>query len=820
VRLSYAAWVAAIGRHYRAVLAASLLLSVLAALSLTRLRLDINVLNMLPRGTPAFDDFKSFVGAFGQLDELLLLVDGAPPAELRSFVDALAPRLLACDAIAEVHARIDTDRMLEGMLGTYLFHYIPEEAYGEVAARLTPEAIDAQVAVDRAILAAPFDLSAVRQVVADPLGFRRIAGQHLAGAYADLGPALEGGYFTARDGGALLVFVHPNGSAFDSVFTARLMEEVGRAVAETAGELDDHGVRVRYAGAYAFALEDASMFKRDIARYTVLSLLGVLAIFFVAYGNLRILPFVTYPLIVTTLVTFALSLFLYDELNALSLSFAAILYGLAIDSGIYFYTRLLEERRRRGGDIGAAVTATLAGLGRANVAATATSAGAFVVIGLSTLSTVRQLGVLTAIGMLATTVEFFTLYPALGFLLGSGARGDLRSAEPVRMARWAAAVRGRAWGIRLAVAAMAVVLAGEAFQVELDATLNKLRPADSAAMRVQDEIAARFMRESGSGSGAVVVHGDSVEEALERHEQVAALLRDYRARGLLRSVQSIDAVLPSARTQQARLARFNALPRAAAAASLRDSLERQGFKADRFRTFLDDFAQPKVETLQVGDPALAPLAFMIQHHLRTRGDGTIAAAYLEPADGVAWPDLARQLRADLGALPVAIAARPLLEFELGRVLRRELLLFLALAFLGNLAILMAVLRDVRTALAVITPDALVVLALFAGMAALGVAIDPVNLVIPPLIFGIGVDNGVYLAITLRQRGSIEAAIRSIGRAITVTSLTTIAGFGFLAFSGYPPLATMGRLMAIGLALSLAGTFFLLPALLPRRAAGL
>src|SRR6185369_13741364 len=107
-------------------------------------------------------------------------------------------------------------------------------------------------------------------------------------------------------------------------------------------------------------------------------------------------------------------------------------------------------------------------------------------------------------------------------------------------------------GIRVAAAIVAVGLAAGAARVELDATLEKLRPADSAALRVQDEVAARFMRESGSGSGAVVVHGDSVEQALERHEQVAALLRDYRARGLLRSVQSIDAVLPSARTQQAR----------------------------------------------------------------------------------------------------------------------------------------------------------------------------------------------------------------------------------------------------------------------------
>jgi predicted RND superfamily exporter protein len=165
-------------------------------------------------------------------------------------------------------------------------------------------------------------------------------------------------------------------------------------------------------------------------------------------------------------------------------------------------------------------------------------------------------------------------------------------------------------------------------------------------------------------------------------------------------------------------------------------------------------------------------------------------------------------------MPVAIAARPLLEDELGHVLRRELALFLVLALLNNLVLLLAIVRDVRTSLAVLAPVALVVLALFAGMGLTGVAIDPINLIIPPLLVGIGVDNGVYLAAAARQRGSIAAAARTTGRAIVITALTTIAGFGFLAFSTYPPLATLGRLMALGLSLCLAGTLFVLPALLP------
>jgi predicted RND superfamily exporter protein len=812
MRWSYARWAAWIGRHHRAVIAASALLALLSALSLTRLRLDIDLLSMFPRGTPPFDDFKTFVAEFGQLDELLVLIDDAPPATLQRFADGLAAHLAALDTVREVHSRVDTQRMLDGMLGTYLFNYIPAELYGQVAERLTPDGIDAQVAADRAILAAPFDLSAGRAVIDDPLGFRRLAAQHLAEAYAGVTPSLDGGYFSARDGSALLLFVRPTGSPFDTPFSQRLLDQVRAASSAVAHELGPATARVRYTGTYVFALEDAATFKADITRYTILALIGVLAVFYVGYGNLRILPFVTYPLIVTALITFALSLLLFEQLNAISLSFAAILYGLSIDSGIHFYTRLLNERRRHGADTAAAITATLAGLGRANVAASATTAAAFAVIGLSTLSAVHQLGLLTAVGMTLTIVEFFILYPALGFLLGGRPIPALRGAESVHLARWAEQARRRAHALRIALVVAAVVAIAGALRVRLDPGLDQLRPADSPAQRLQDEIASRFGRQE--GNGAVLVRGADTEQALVRSERVAELLRDYRDRGLVGSVQSVDPVLPSEQTQRQRLARYDALPRAAAVAHLRSSLQRHGFKPERFAAFLTAFAAPRNAIVRLGDPALEPLDFAIGRHVRERGGAVIVATYVDPAAGVAWPTLARHLHDDLTDVPVAVAARALLEDELGRVLRGELALFLAFAFLGNFLILIAIVRDVRVSLAVLAPVALVVVALFAGMWLAGVPVDPVNLIVPPLIVGIGVDNGVYLATVMRQLGGAGAAMRSIGRAITMTSLTTIAGFGFLAFSAYPPLATMGRLMAIGLSLCLAATIFVLPALLP------
>jgi predicted RND superfamily exporter protein len=812
VSFPYAAWVAAIERHHRLIVVASVVLCLLSALSLTRLHLDIDVLNMLPQGQPAFDDFKSFVADFGELNQLVVMIEGEPADRLQAFADGFAVRLAALDTVAAVHSRIDVQQILDGVLGRYLYNYLPEKDYAELAQRLTPAGIDAQVAADRAILSAPFDLSATKAVVEDPLGVRRLAASAFAESYTGVAPSLSGGYFGSSDGKALLVLVRPKQSAFDGGFSERLMGQVHAAEADTRRAVEaQHAapLRVAYTGSYVYAIEDAATLQGDVGRYTALALIGVLAVFYVGYRNLRILPFVTYPLIVTTLVTFALSLLLFKELNAVSISFAAILYGLSIDSGIYFYSRLLQERQHQ--SLRAAVTATLAGLGQANLVATTTTAAAFVVIGFSCLGAVRQLGFLTALGMLLTTAQFFTLYPALGFFVAWREHEGAGIFETGRLARVAEAASKRAVPLATLAALLGVALLFVARQVTLDIHLTHLRPRDSEAARVQDEIAARFgWQESG---GAVLVRRATLEEALVDSEAVATQLLRYQSEGVLQSVQSVRAVLPSVRTQQARLALYDQLPRATAVEELGAALARHGFVAQRFAGFLSQFREPRRDLVGIDTPALAPLAFLVNHHVRLRQGEYIVATYVQPAAGITLRTVAERLQHDAGNLRPVLASRSLLEEELGAVLRRELVRFFVLGLVGNFLLLLISFGSAGLAIAVLAPVVLVVIALFAGMWAVGIALDPVNLIVTALIFGIGVDYGVYIVARARERGSAPAAIRYTGRAVVVTALATIAGFGFLGLSRYPALATMGLLTGLGLFLCLALSIILLPALM-------
>ncbi|TFH19482.1 MAG: hypothetical protein E4H03_13785, partial [Myxococcales bacterium] len=212
-------------------------------------------------------------------------------------------------------------------------------------------------------------------------------------------------------------------------------------------------------------------------------------------------------------------------------------------------------------------------------------------------------------------------------------------------------------------------------------------------------------------------------------------------------------------------------------------------------------------------PLLAPLTPLIERHLRRIDDDSVAAVYLRRRDGVSASALAERLDVALAGMPYTFASRPLLEEALGRGLRREAAWFCAAAVIADVIVITATLGSLRAAAAVVVPALLVLEAMLAFMAATGVALGPVNVIALPLVLGISVDDGLYILEAGRERGDWPAALRHCGRALVVTSLTTIAGFGFLVLSRYPALAGLGMLTCLGLSLCLLSSVMVVPSVM-------
>lgn len=101
------------------------------------------------------------------------------------------------------------------------------------------------------------------------------------------------------------------------------------------------------------------------------------------------------------------------------------------------------------------------------------------------------------------------------------------------------------------------------------------------------------------------------------------------------------------------------------------------------------------------------------------------------------------------------------------------------------------------------------------MKSFGMLLDFINVMGIPMIVGIGIDDGVHILHRYRYEGfnKTPLVLRSTGKAILLTSLTTMAGFGTLSFGEYPAYQSLGTLLAVGVAACFVTTVLFIPAII-------
>ncbi len=104
---------------------------------------------------------------------------------------------------------------------------------------------------------------------------------------------------------------------------------------------------------------------------------------------------------------------------------------------------------------------------------------------------------------------------------------------------------------------------------------------------------------------------------------------------------------------------------------------------------------------------------------------------------------------------------------------------------------------------------------FGLMPLLGLKLNFANVIVLPLLFGLGVASAIHVVIRRRTAGSTEAMMRSsTPRAVMFSTLTTLASFGGLALSPHLGMASMGILLTIAILSILVMTLVWLPPMLP------
>ncbi len=134
--------------------------------------------------------------------------------------------------------------------------------------------------------------------------------------------------------------------------------------------------------------------------------------------------------------------------------------------------------------------------------------------------------------------------------------------------------------------------------------------------------------------------------------------------------------------------------------------------------------------------------------------------------------------------------------------------------LGAIIILVFVhFRSFSCVLLALVPVAIGSLWLGGLMGWLRVPLNPANIMTLPLVIGIGVTNGIHILNRFAEEQTPSILGRSTGKAVLVSGLTSMAGFGSLILAQHRGIHSLGCVMTSGLATCMIAGLTFLPALL-------
>ncbi|MFM2287759.1 MAG: hypothetical protein RL684_902, partial [Pseudomonadota bacterium] len=554
------------------------------------------------------------------------------------------------------------------------------------------------------------------------------------------------------------------------------------------------GASLRMSGTGVFSVESRALIEREAKRLSIISTVLIALFLLAVYRSPRVLLLGMLPVLSGALAGVAAVAAGFSVVHGLTLGFGVTLIGESVDYSIY----LLVQGQRAGGVRDQA--AWLRGFWPTVRLGMFTSVIGFLSLLPSSFPGLAQLGLYSIAGLVcAALVTRFVLPELLPARLPMAEVAPLGTgllATAARLHRW----RALLW--LLPVLALAAVLMARAplWNTGLSALNPVSQEAQQFDARTRADLGAADVRT------VVVVSAPTPEAALAGAEDATAALSPLVASGELAGTDSAARYLPSARTQRARQA---ALPAATALrASLATATRALPLAPDAIAGFVDDVEAARVAPLLVrADLDGTALAAAVDGMLVPYAGRWSALVPLEArhaGPGAYSVDLAQVERA---LAPLARAGTDVVVLDLKResdalyagYLREAMRL--SLAGLAAIVLLLAfTLRSVERVLRVLAPLLLAVLAVFAVHALAGWPMTLLHLVGLLLVVAVGSNYALFFDSVAAQGDPHERA-RTVA-SLLVANLTTVMGFGALAFSSVPVLSAVGSTVAPGALLAL------------------
>ncbi len=602
------------------------------------------------------------------------------------------------------------------------------------------------------------------------------------------------------------------------------------------------GVTVRITGETAMMNDEITESLAGMSTAGQISVVLIFIILWLGIRTKRIITGVFMMLFAGTLFSMVFTLLVFKEFNTLSLVFVVMLFGLGIDFAVHFALRVMEEMGQ-GADVYQSGMVATQETGVALGLCAMTTVIAFTSFIPTDYRGMAELGIISAFGMIMAYVLSLTFIPAW-FIVAK--------VKPmqVKERQLPAAIMNFQYPSKSILVITAVLLVLTTWYISdtrFNYNLLSMRNPDTEAV-----IALRHLQDNH------LVNSYAVATLVKKDTDLAALKQRLLALPTVAAVELPEEHLPP--FQQAKYQylqpvakELDALGDVGDAASIDEVAIQQTIDSfiAQLQATLDEFIDEdaaliehmigNLQQLKLHQQAWAVLQQLIAEgiasdiqQLRTWFSATPFGLEDLPAnirqrlvsdDGyylvqiipnidMRDTDENRRFIEELMTVQPNVSGVAVHEWGVGQVMVRAFTTATILSVSFIFLIIAITFRSFGPALMILVPMALVITSTLSIAKMIGMSLNMANILVVPLIFGLGVDTGIhvvnryYLAEDWRH-----TFFSSTGRAVLLSAFTTIGTFVAIGFSQHKGAASIGILLSIALSLLIIITFAVLPALL-------
>ena len=765
-----------------------------ALISTKKLTLDADLSALLPESFASVQDLEKVKNRFGGIGYIVVTIRGDNPSAMRLLADEIANKTKNLDNISFVDYRRPVEFFKDHAL-----YYLSVDDLKLIQKRIkkrwkwekrkrNPMYVDLE------------DSSP------PPLSFDDIQEKYHAENSSSWMSAQqsEEAYYFNEDETLLAVFIKPDINSSDLGLSEKILNNVQSVINTLDVATYDPSLKLEITGRYKKKIDLQAEMKHDMGIASTVSLIFILGYLLLHFKRLEAIVLVVAPLIFGIICTFAVAALVFGQLNILTAFIGVILLGLGIDHGIHLLSRYRDEMHN-GKSQTATIYSTFVSTGRSVAVAALTTFVIFVGLGFSEFRAFYEFGIIAAAGMLLIMVSYLVVMPMLLSIINQHTwKFSEQSKDRLSfngLCQW----HVRHYRSIIIVSSIIVIaLTFKAQDLRFNYDFESLGNSDLPSFQLDKEVNQLL----GYSQTPMVALTDNISEEAYVTEAFRQNQKQLGEKSGVDFLLSTADLLPTEQEAKYKIIQkiLKTVKKVKHSWLEKDDIEKLDELKHILRTQPFSYADLPIEVRQ--------LFGRQQQHEPEKG-----AIMLFPAislgDGNKVIELAEELRQvkQQSGERVAIAGESMILADILNLIFQEAPKILLISTISIFIILWFFLKRLIYAIIALVPAVFTILLTLGTMSLLGMELNYINMIMIPILLGIGVDSGVHMVNRAIDGNRLNEIISETGMAIFGSIVTSGLGLGALLLTNHPGLNSLAYVAILGLSFNLLVSVLVLPSLI-------